>query len=68
MGGTYMLRREKRKNIRRKRNKKRNEKIKLFILGIITILSISIAVANNINNSPSNQVFKILSNKLKIST
>jgi len=63
-----MLRREKRKNIRRKRNKKRNEKIKLFILGIITILSISIAVANNINNSPSNQVFKILSNKLKIST
>jgi hypothetical protein len=60
-----MLRSEKRKNIRRKRNKKRNKRIRIIILGMITILFIAVAVSSNINNSPSNKVFKILSNKLK---
>lgn len=60
-----MLRKEKRKNIRRKRNKKRNKRIKKNILGMITILFIAVAVSSNIKNTPSNQIFKILSNKLK---
>jgi polyferredoxin len=65
MGDTCMLRREKRKNIRRKRTKKRNKRIKIIILGMIIILFIAVAVSSNIKNSPSNQMFKILSNKLK---